>query len=106
MIFFNSSHKTLAKRDELIIECECGTHSVRIISFCDDPDSVYLELWASNFYTKQKENIFKRIGHRLKLIWFAIIGKEYRLEDVEITREETSKVIAYLQQMIDNKKTK
>jgi hypothetical protein len=87
---------------EVIIECGCGTHSIKIHSF-DDESMLYLEMWTSNFYSKQKASIFRRIYDRLKRTWQTIRGKDYLLEDIVINKEDLDKLISALQEIRDNK---
>ena len=94
-----------SNKQEIIIECDCATHFLKIDSFDDDND-VYIEIWTSNFISKQKNRIYKRIFDRLKLIWYAIIGKEYLLEDFIISSDEAKQVSEALNEIIANKKTK
>ena len=93
-------HNTEEK--EILIECSCGTHLIKISSF-DDESEVFFEIWASNFYTKQKESLHIRFLHRLKLIWYAIRGKEYRLEDFVLDKNDINELISALQEVNCNK---
>lgn len=86
---------------EILVECSCGTHLIKIASFNDESE-VFFEIWASNFYTKQKEPLYIRIWNRLKLIWYAIRGKEYRLEDFVLDKSDVNELIKALQE-INNK---
>ena len=105
MIFKNSKNINKINNKEILVECECITHLLKISSF-DDSDEIYMEIWASNFYSKQKDKIYKRIFNRLKLIWYAIIGKEYLLEDFIISSDDAKELIKALNEVIDSKKTK
>lgn len=102
MIFKSKQETTNSTEREVIVECDCGTHSFHIKSF-DDDEEYYFEIWASNFYTKQKENLCKRFVHRVKLIWYAIIGKEYLLEDIVLTDDDIINLVKNLEELKDNK---
>lgn len=102
MIFKNKQENMNSTEREVIVECDCGTHSFHIKSFDDDKE-YYFEIWGSNFYTKQKENLFKRFIHRLQLIWYAIIGKEYLLEDIILTDDDIINLVKNLEELKDNK---
>ena len=41
--------------------------------------------------------------HRLKLIWYAIRGKEYRLEDFVLDKNDINELISALQEVNCNK---
>lgn len=84
---------------QIIVECSCGTHLFKIISFTDS-DEIYFDIWSSNFCNKQHKNIFSRIYKRLKMIWFAITGKEYRLEEFVLDKEDVTSLTTALQDII------
>lgn len=98
MIFSKEREAFHTVERQVIVECVCGTHLFKVASFDDEPE-VYFEIWSSNFCNKQKENIFKRLLHRIKLIWFAILGKEYLLEDIILSSEDINELIASLQKI-------
>lgn len=85
---------SLEEIKEILIQCSCGTHLFKIISIDND---YYFEIWASTFCTKQRGNIFQRMSHRLKMIWFAISGKEFRLDDIILEEKDIDELITALQ---------
>ena len=97
----NDIIKDVTKK-EIIVQCACNTHMFRISSFSDDK-IYYINIWSANFYNKQKQPLHLRIWHRLKLIWFAISGKEYRLEDFVLTKEDMDAFIIALQEIRNDK---
>ena len=101
MLFKGKQNLHNTEENQIIIECSCGTHLIKITSFSDEPE-IFFEIWSSNFYTKQKKPLHFRIWHRLKLIWYAIRGKEYRLEYFILDENDTKELIKALQE-INNK---
>ncbi len=96
MVFEGKENVYNTQRNEILVNCSCGTHMFKIASFADD-EEIYFELWSENFYNKQKSPLYSRIWNRLKLIWFAISGKEYRLEDFILTKSDVDNLINALQ---------
>lgn len=95
-MYFTSEEKSYnTMKREVVVECNCGTHSIHIISYDDDPE-LYFEIWSSNFCTKQKPSLIKRIVNKIKMIWFAISNKEYRLEDIILNVSDIDNIIAAL----------
>lgn len=102
MLFKGKQNLHNTEENQIIVECSCGTHLIKITSFSDEPET-FFEIWASNFYTKQKKSLHFRIWHRLKLIWYAIRGKEYRLEDFVLDKNDINELISALQEVNCNK---
>lgn len=102
MVFKNKKNVVDTKEDELVVQCSCGTHAFHIKSFIDDPE-YYFEIWTCNFYGKQKEPLFHRIGHRLKMVWYAIINKDFLLDDIILEDADIDKIIEALTEMKNNK---
>ncbi|MGN1327079.1 MAG: hypothetical protein ACI4VQ_03270 [Clostridia bacterium] len=98
MLFKGKQNLHNTEENQIIVECNCGTHLIKITSFDDEPET-FFEIWVSNFYTKQKESLYLRIWHRLKLIWYAIRGKEYRLEDFVLDKNDVEELIKALQEI-------
>ena len=105
MIFKGKHNVGATKMNEILIQCDCGTHLFKISTFDDNDDTYYFEVWGSNFYTKQKESLLKRFLHRLKLIWNAIRGKEYLLEDIVLNDKDYEELIDALSKVRQNKKS-
>ena len=102
MVFERNRKIYDTQQNEIIIECSCGTHMIKICSFADE-ETYWIDFWSSNFYTKQKTPLYRRVWNRLKLIWFAISGKEYRLEDFALTNEDIDNLISALQNIKKSK---
>ena len=66
--------------------CTCGCGGIEYDFFTNDKDLVF-SVYQSAFYAKQ-DGIFKTIWHRIKLAWFALIGKEYRLYEGLLDQED------------------
>ena len=101
MLFKGKQNLYNTEENQIIVGCSCCTHLIKITSFSDEPET-FFEIWASNFYTKQKKPLHFRIWHRLKLIWYAIRGKEYRLEDFILDEDDIKELVKALQE-INNK---
>ena len=85
-----------SEEKQIIVECECGTHLFKIISY-NDSEEIYFDIWSSNFCNKQKKPILSKISNKIKMIWFAITGKEYRLEDFILNKKDVNSLIEALQ---------
>ena len=74
--------------------CTCGCGGLEYDYFKDDNDLVF-SVYQSTFYSKQ-EGVFKLIWHRIKLAWFALIGKEYRLYEGLLENKEIAELRDFL----------
>lgn len=85
MVFVNADKDI----KEIIINCSCGCdEEIHIKKYIGDdviPDDYFITISESKFYSKQN-GILKTIKNRLKSIWRAISGKEYRLCEVNLSK--------------------
>lgn len=88
----------LDDKDEkrVIIGCECGCN--RSINIIRDENDFYIELTAGLFYERY-HNIFKIIGRRIKLAFFMLLGKEYKLYDITVKESDIDKLIELLKEI-------
>lgn len=77
----------------IIVNCNCGCEeaiSIKKYIFdkeVQDDEEYYLSILAGQFSAKQR-GIFRTIGHRLKLAWKMLRGKEYLLNEIVIKKPE------------------
>jgi len=78
---------------KFIMSCNCGCAKIEIIKYedDDDPDFVgFIHHFGSTFYAKQTV-IKDRVIERIKMLWFVLMGKDYRLYDICLNQEEWKK---------------
>ena len=102
MVYKNNQNVGDVIQDEIIVQCACNTHSFHIVTFDDDPE-YYFELWTQAFYEDKNMSLFNRIKKRLKIIWFAITGKEYQLTEFCLTDKDIDNLIQGLQEVKNDK---
>lgn len=75
----------------VIVNCNCGCdEAIQIKKFKFDEqeeEEYYLSILAGEFGSTQR-GIFRTIGHRLKLAWKMLLGKEYLLTEIVLTNNE------------------
>ena len=75
----------------VIVTCNCGCdEAIQIKKFKFDEqkeEEYYLSILAGEFGSTQR-GIFRTIGHRLKLAWKMLLGKEYLLTEIVLTNNE------------------
>lgn len=75
----------------VIVNCNCGCDEAiqikKLVYDVKDDDEYYLSILAGEFGSTQR-GIFRTIGHRLKLAWKMLRGKEYLLTEIVMTKEE------------------
>ena len=83
----------------VIINCNCGCdEAIQIKKLCDADDEYYLSIIAGEFGSTQR-GVFRTIGHRIKLAFKMLLGKEYLLTEIVMTNnefEEYKKVLGEL----------
>ena len=96
MIFYD---KNKDNEKMIIVNCDCGCEEKLSISKIDEADRFYMTLHSCQFYTKQ-EGIFKIIIHRIKTAFMMLLGKEYLLTDIVLTKEDINKLKDNLEDII------
>ena len=90
------------KKEELIVvNCDCGCNEgIYIIKYKEIglPNDYYIEIATTKFYSEQ-DKMWTKFKKRLKTIWFAIKGKEYRLCEICITDEDIDNLIKKLKEI-------
>lgn len=76
----------------VIVNCNCGCdEAIQIKRFVFEDESIndeyYLSVLAGTFGERQR-GIFKIIGHRLKLAVKMLLGKEYLLSEIVLSKDE------------------
>ena len=83
----------------VVVNCNCGCdEAIQIKKLTDDDNEYYLSILAGEFGATQR-GIFRTIGHRIKLAFKMLLGKEYRLTEIVMTKaelEEYKKVLGEL----------
>ena len=83
----------------VVVNCNCGCdEAIQIKKLADDDNEYYLSILAGEFGATQR-GIFGTIGHRIKLAFKMLLGKEYRLTEIVMTKaelEEYKKVLGEL----------
>jgi hypothetical protein len=74
--------------------CTCGCGGLEYDYWADE-ECLSFSVYQSTFYTKQG-GAFKLIWHRIKLAWFALIGKEYRLYEGLLENKEIGELRDFL----------
>ena len=105
MILANSNNNTKIIK----INCDCGCDEeieIKKFIFEDEEikpneDEYYISIHTSKFYSEQK-GIFKLIGHRIKLAFKMLLGKEYRLTEVCMKRQDIDDLIKELEEIKKN----
>ena len=87
---------------QIILGCECGCEqAINIIKYIEDND-YYITITMGTFYERQR-GIIKTIKQRIKASWYMLIGKEYRLCDINIKETEIDKIIESLKEIKNEK---
>ena len=80
----------------IVVNCDCGCneeiHIVKYENGVGLPNDYYITIMESKFYSLQG-GIWSKFKHRIKMIWRAITGKEYRLCEICITDEDIDELI-------------
>ena len=90
MIFANKDNEIKM----VVVNCNCGCNeTIAIKKYVDSDnsdidDEYYLSILASKFYEGQDRKIFKTILHRINLAWKMLLGKEYLLSEIVISKDE------------------
>lgn len=88
------------KTEKIIIaNCNCGCNEGIYITKHKDidfSDDYYVSIVASKFYSQQI-GLFKSLRHRIKAIWYATLGKDYRLCEIVLKEKDINDLINKLQ---------
>lgn len=75
----------------VIVNCNCGCDEAvqikKLVYDVNEDDEYYLSILAGEFGATQR-GIFRTIGHRIKLAFKMLFGKEYLLTEIVMTKEE------------------
>lgn len=75
----------------VIVNCNCGCDEAiqikKLVYDVNNDSEYYLSILAGEFGATQR-GIFRTIGHRIKLAFKMLLGKEYRLTEIVMTKEE------------------
>lgn len=79
----------------LFAQCDCvGNHGILLEKYEDD-DEIYLSILNNSFSFKQ-ESFWEKLKIKAKMIWYILIGKEYRLEEIVIDSSNLDDLIKNL----------
>jgi hypothetical protein len=70
---------------EIFTSCSCGCSVLGVIKY--DSNEYAIEYLKSSFDTEQM-SIISKIAKRIKNAFYTLIGKEYYLFDIVLTKEE------------------
>jgi hypothetical protein len=88
------------KKEKLIIvNCDCGCNEEIHISKYQDvglPNDYYISIMESKFYSMQG-GMWSKFKHRIKMVWRAITGKEYKLCEICLTEQDIDNLIQKLE---------
>ena len=62
------------------------------------PNNYYITIATSKFYSEQ-DKMWQKFKKRLKMIWYAVRGKEYRLCEICITDDDMDELIKKLEEI-------
>lgn len=86
----------------VIVNCNCGCDEAiqikKLVYDVKDDDEYYLSILAGEFGSTQR-GIFRTIGHRIKLAWKMLRGKEYLLTEIVMTKEELDEYKKVLEEL-------
>lgn len=85
----------------VIVNCNCGCDEaiqIKKLVYDVNDDEYYLSILAGEFGATQR-GIFRTIGHRLKLAWKMLRGKEYLLTEIVMTKEELEEYKKVLEEL-------
>lgn len=88
------------KKERIVgLTCDCGCNEgIHILKQKDPnfPDEYYLSIIESKFNALQ-DGVFSKIKHRIKRVFFAMLGKDYKLCEICITETDIDNLIQALQ---------
>jgi hypothetical protein len=75
----------------VVVNCNCGCDEAiqikKLVYDANNDEEYYLSILAGEFGATQR-GIFRTIGHRIKLAFKMLFGKEYLLTEIVMTKEE------------------
>ena len=78
---------------ELLLRCSCGGCGILALDY-DDHDKnyefIYVTYYSNAWY--ERGNHWRKIFESLKMMWFILIGKEYRMFDIVLDKESTEEL--------------
>lgn len=106
--------KNEEKVNNIKTECSCGCCTLKIEeieNYTDDEIQILqlpkskkydysLQILINTFYSKQR-GIIKIIKDRIKLIWYILLGKDYLLNDIILTKEQAEEFNKSLQRLLN-----
>ena len=85
---------------EILVECDCGLEILRIIKYQDEyTEEYYIEVCEPHFYSKQDKTFWQKLKHKTKYIWYILLGKEYKLEQIVLNRKHIEQLIDALNKL-------
>lgn len=90
---WESSVKTYSKR--FILKCACGSEIIEFDKPFGNEKYINISMYASCFYSQQN-NLFDKLKSKLKMIWYAITGKEFHLYEICLEYEDYDNFLNFL----------
>lgn len=91
MVFANKDNEIKM----VLVNCNCGCDETIVIKkYINDDDTntdndeYYLSILSGKFASGQDRKLFKTIAHRIKLAWKMLLGKDYLLSEIVISKTE------------------
>ena len=85
-------------KDEIIVNCDCGCSSGlhwKAIQWGDDGEQYFVSLTEDSWYSKQTG----RIKPYFKRLWKALLGKEYYLTELVLSKDDVAEFVVFLRSL-------
>lgn len=90
-------------RLKLNLECDCGCQAELVIAELDEEAELYTVGNKIGGWYASQQGILWTIKHRLKFIWFILMGKEYFLYDIVVPKRDLVEFLNNSLKELDNK---
>lgn len=91
-------------KEEILVDCDCKREIVRIIKYKDEySEEYYIEVCEPHFYSKQDKGFWQKIKFKIKYIWYILIGREYVIEQIVLSKDHIEQLIEALKLLKDYK---
>lgn len=77
--------------EKIVVECDCGCSVISLQVFDEKDETFVMSHFYSSFYSKQ-EDTWEILKRKAQMIWFIITGKEFRLYDVILSKENALQI--------------
>ena len=73
------------KDKEILVRCDCGCSFLDFVYYSDENEMI-ISHYESSFYAQQQP-VWTVIKNRIRRIWNALLGKEYRFYEIVLYGE-------------------